>query len=205
MPAPHSAPIMKALMALMVGLMLGAGALRAEVTFTREIKAAQSLCKSINPQWLNAVIAAEDPNFLDRPRAASIITVNAADLLLQQAFPSETVSKRQSRKIATTLGLANQGKHADIICLLLQHAAFGHGTRGHDTAARRYFLKGANQLSLAQTATLAGFLEAPSQLSRNHMRARDRRNAVLREMAKLGMIDESTLSASLAEPLSLPR
>ncbi|MDU8929007.1 transglycosylase domain-containing protein [Alisedimentitalea sp. MJ-SS2] len=195
---------MRFLVALVLGLFL-ANPIQAEVDFTPEIKAAKRLCETIEPLWIDAVIAAEDHEFRNRPRAASIITVTAAELLLRQAYPTESAAKLQSRKIAMTLVLAARGTHDDMVCLLLQHVDFGQGARGHDTAARRFFLRGSDQLSLAQTATLAGFLEAPSRFSSSTDVALERRDSVLRDMAKLNMISEDDLQSALAEPLTLPR
>ena len=196
-------------LALTLGFVLvTAGPLRgddAPINFSPEIKAAKRLCESINPHWINAVIAAEDHNFLDRPRGASKITTFAAEMLHRLADRDQSTNKRHARQIATTLSLSVRATHAEIVCIVLQLSNFGRGVHGHDTAARVFFRKGANELTLAEIATLAGFLKAPTQFSSSVELARERRNAVLHDMRALNMIDEGTLQTALAEPLMLPR
>lgn len=77
----------------------------------------------------------------------------------------------------------------------------GLAVRGVGAAARAYFGKEVGQLTVAESATLAGMTRAPNSYSPavNPERARERRNAVLARMQELGWIGEQELRTSSAE------
>src|SRR5207244_12350873 len=66
-------------------------------------------------------------------------------------------------------------------------------TRGVSSAARAYFGKEVHQLTLAESALLAGMVRAPNSYSPviNPERARQRRDVVLTRMRELGRIGEA--------------
>jgi penicillin-binding protein 1A len=72
----------------------------------------------------------------------------------------------------------------------LNEVYLGHGSYGVEAAAKRYFGVHARELTLVQSATLAGIIAAPSRFDpiANPRDARHRRNYVLHRMAHLGMI-----------------
>jgi penicillin-binding protein 1C len=72
-------------------------------------------------------------------------------------------------------------------------------------AARLYFDKAAQSLSLAEAALLAGIPRAPSIANpfTDRPRAVERQRAVLRQMAEAGVIDAAQHAAALAQPLRL--
>ena len=53
----------------------------------------------------------------------------------------------------------------DILELYLNRVYFGAGAYGVEAAARRFFDKGAQELTMAEAAVLAGLLKAPSRYS----------------------------------------
>ena len=70
-----------------------------------------------------------------------------------------------------------------------------------------YFDKGAGELTLAESAMLAGLVQAPSRLAptRNPAAARDRASLVLTAMADQGYIDETRMANAMARPAQLSR
>ena len=75
-------------------------------------------------------------------------------------------------------------------------------------AARLYFGKDVNNLSLGEAATIAGIIQSPGTLSpfNSPERARERRNVVLRAMVDAGFISEDAAEGASKEPLSpVPR
>jgi penicillin-binding protein 1B len=72
---------------------------------------------------------------------------------------------------------------------------------GVGAAARSFFGKDVERLTLGEAALLAGIIRAPSTYSplQHPDRARERRNLVLREMRRLAMIDEPRYAKALRE------
>ncbi len=87
----------------------------------------------------------------------------------------------------------------------LNRAPYGGNLIGIEAAARRYFGKGANSLSLAEAALLAGLPQGPTILrpDRYPERAEARRRTVLERMRIEGYISEEECRRALAEPVSL--
>jgi penicillin-binding protein 1A len=81
----------------------------------------------------------------------------------------------------------------------------GQSAIGAKAAARIYFNKRLNELTLREAALLAGLPQAPSLYSplRSPGAAKSRRNDVLAEMAKLGMITEETAQKTMRRGLGL--
>src|SRR3984893_18780221 len=83
----------------------------------------------------------------------------------------------------------------------------GQTAIGVQAAARIFFDKPASQLSLEQSALLAGLPQAPSQYNPflNPSAARQRRNEVLAKMAELHYISASQAQATERDPLEVHR
>ena len=79
--------------------------------------------------------------------------------------------------------------------LYLNRIYFGGGLYGAEAAARGYFGKPASELTLAESATLAGLIKSPNKLSPWSDRAasREARNVVLARMRDLGFIDAANM------------
>ncbi|MDQ3171898.1 MAG: penicillin-binding transpeptidase domain-containing protein, partial [Acidobacteriota bacterium] len=75
--------------------------------------------------------------------------------------------------------------------------------RGVAEASRLFFGKDVGNVSLAEAATIAGVIQAPSRHSpfRNPARAKERRNVVLRAMADAGYISDDAAVRASREPL----
>jgi penicillin-binding protein 1A len=79
----------------------------------------------------------------------------------------------------------------------------GQTSVGVQAAAQTFFSKGAKDLTLEESALLAGLPQAPSELNpfTNAKGALDRRNQVLRKMARLGYISRARALQGMQTPL----
>lgn len=100
----------------------------------------------------------------------------------------------------------------EILKLYASYAPFGGNVVGIDAAAWRYFNRSANNLSWAESATLAVLPNAPSLIypGKNQKRLLDKRNRLLKKLFENGTIDELTYNLSIAEglpqkPYALPQ
>ncbi|TYP79476.1 transglycosylase domain-containing protein [Paenibacillus methanolicus] len=89
--------------------------------------------------------------------------------------------------------------------LYMNHIYFGEGAWGIKRAASVYFGKGVKQLTLAESALLAGIIKAPSALTpkKHPEEAKTRRNIVLDLMKEQGRIDAEQYAAAIMEPIKL--
>lgn len=91
----------------------------------------------------------------------------------------------------------------EILGFYASNAPMGGNVVGLDAAAWRYFGTSADELTWAQSTTLAVLPNAPSLIypGKNQSRLLEKRNKVLRRLHQQGIIDDLTLELSLAEPL----
>jgi penicillin-binding protein 1A len=84
----------------------------------------------------------------------------------------------------------------EILELYLNNVSFGEDTFGIEMASYRFFSKPSSDLNLNEAATLAGVLKATTYYNphRNPDRAQTRRNLVLSQMEKYGMIESDQAS-----------
>ena len=96
-------------------------------------------------------------------------------------------------------------KKYEILNLYLNHIYLGHGTYGIEAASQKYFAKSAADLTLAETALLAGLPKAPSRYSPyfHPERARQRQEYVLGRMTEDGYITQEENEEALKTPLIL--
>jgi penicillin-binding protein 1A len=130
-----------------------------------------------------SVLAAEDADFYEhegldyngilRALGRDIIAGRAAQggsTITQQVVklvlltPERTIS-RKLRELILARRLENELSKDEILHLYLNHVNFGHGRYGIQEAARYYFAKNARDLTLAESAMLAGIPQAPARLS----------------------------------------
>jgi len=166
----------------------------------------------------NAVIATEDQHFYEHPgidpwgllRAAianirSGRFVQGGSTLTQQLaknlyLTSDRTIERKLEEMVLAIWLEARLSKADIIELYLNRVYLGSGAYGIDAAARRYFGKPARNLSLGESAIIAGLLKAPSKYSplTSPPIARARGRLVLAQMRRAGFItaDEERQAAA---------
>ena len=87
----------------------------------------------------------------------------------------------------------------------LNQIYFGEGAWGIQRAAQVYFGKDVSELTLNESATLAGLVKAPSNLSpyKSMEKAVDRRNIVLSLMKSEGYISQKDFEKNLDQPIVL--
>jgi penicillin-binding protein 1C len=93
----------------------------------------------------------------------------------------------------------------DILESYVNEAYFGHRAYGISAAAQTYFGKSVQELSLGESALLAGLLQSPSGYDpfRSLQKARDRRMDVLAAMKRDGHITEAEEKEANAEAIFL--
>ena len=91
----------------------------------------------------------------------------------------------------------------EILALYAAHAPFGGNVVGLEAAAWRYFGRPADELSWAESATLAVLPNAPASIHPGKGREKllQKRNRLLVKLSERGYIDERTLADALDEPL----
>ncbi len=180
--------------------------------------------KDVAPDLIKALIATEDHRFyehhgLDPTRivgsiwrsaqgdlqGGSTITQQLARNLFPQEIGSERSLNRKLREAITALRLERTSSKEQILENYLNVAPFLYNVRGIEMASRTYFNKPASQLDTVQAATLVGMLKGTQRYNpvRNPERARDRRNVVLAQMAKRGVLTQARYEQLRALPLAL--
>ena len=116
---------------------------------------------------------------------------------------SDRSLKRKAQEVIIAFWLESWLTKEDILARYLSSVYFGDGVYGLRAAARHYFNRTPENLTLAQSAMLAGIVQAPSRLAptRNLSGARQRSKLVLAAMADTGIITRARASATtLARP-----
>ena len=177
-------------------------------------------CDSVPPRYATALIQFEDRHFRLHPGVDPAALVRA---VLSNIRSGRVVSGgstltmqviRLSRGKRRTLGqkvieavqatrLEMRLNKRELLALYASHAPFGGNVVGLEAAAWRYFGRPADQLSWAESATLAVLPNAPSSIHPGKGRDRllEKRNRLLERLYRHGDIDASTLESALAEPL----
>ena len=93
----------------------------------------------------------------------------------------------------------------EILTLYLNTVPFGNNSFGIKTASKKYFNKNPDAVNTDEAATLVGMLKATSTYNpiRNPEKAIERRNTVLKQMAKYKYITDAALKAYVDTPLKL--
>jgi penicillin-binding protein 1C len=125
--------------------------------------------------------------------------------------PPRTISEKILEMILATRMEIRYDKK-EILNFYASHAPFGNNVVGLDAAAWRYFGRSPDQLSWAESATLAVLPNAPGLIypGKNHKRLLEKRNRLLKRLLDIKEIDETTYLLALSEPLpekplTLPR
>jgi penicillin-binding protein 1A len=138
---------------------------------------------------------------------ASTITQQLARNLLPDDIGAARNVRRKVREILLARELERHFTKREILETYLDYVFVGEGAYGMAAAAHAYFDRDVATLDLAQSALLAGLIQAPGRLDPFHHpdAARARRTEVLARMARAHWIDEPTRAAAAAAPLALHR
>jgi penicillin-binding protein 1A len=146
-----------------------------------------------------------DPVGLTRAIVANLRTgrvVQGGSTITQQLakniiLNSERTLSRKLEELVLALWLETRLSKPDILELYLNRVYFGAGVYGVEAAARRFFEKGAHEVTVGEAAVLAGLLKAPSRYSPawNPGLARERGQMVLAKMVEAGFISPADAEA----------
>ncbi|HNY07601.1 MAG TPA: transglycosylase domain-containing protein [Bacteroidales bacterium] len=94
---------------------------------------------------------------------------------------------------------------SEILTMYFNTNDFGSNAYGLKTAAKTFFNKKASQLKWEESAVLVGLLKAPTYYSpiSHAARSRERRNIVLNQLVKYGMLEQSQCDSLSNLPLKL--
>ena len=97
---------------------------------------------------------------------------------------------RKIRELLLAIWLEHKFTKSDIMMMYLNRVYFGAATFGIDAASRKYFNKPAKNLTVYESAVLAGLLKAPSKYSPSNSQnfASERAYIVLKAMEEQGFI-----------------
>ena len=121
----------------------------------------------------------------------------------QQAALMNPDKGRKVREIKLALAAEKEYTKDQILENYLNIALFGDGQYGVETAAQHFLSKSAKDLTLQDSALLAGIIRSPYYYDPVDYpeRAFDRRNTVLKRMLDLKMITQEEHDAAVAVPL----
>ena len=137
-----------------------------------------------------------------RKQGASTITQQLVrTMLLTREFSAE----RKAKEIWLALKLEDEISKDRILEIYLNEIFLGQRAYGFAAASQIYFGKPLDQLSLAETAMLAGLPQNPYYANpvANFERATQRQRVVLERMHVTGVITEKQLSTARAEKLNI--
>ena len=119
----------------------------------------------------------------------------------------ERTLTRKLQEAVLALWLEHKFAKTQILELYLNRVYFGAGAYGVEAAAQRYFGKSARNVSLAESALLAGLVKSPSRLApnKNFNGAEKRAQLVLTAMADSGLINEGAARVAIAHPPRIVR
>ncbi len=172
--------------------------------------------------YINALLAAEDRNFFDHIgidirglfRAAfqlastGQIQSGGSTITMQVAknyfLTRERSFDRKFNEILLSLRIEQELTKEEIFELYINKIYLGHRSYGIQAAANIYYGKDIDQLSLAQTAMIAGLPKAPSAYNpiTNPSRALERRNWILKRMHSLSFINDEEYESARHETIS---
>jgi len=180
----------------------------------------------IPPHVKNAFLAAEDADFYEHEgldylaivaailnevkvklvggnrRGGSTITQQTAKTFL---LSSERSYSRKVKEMILAMRIEEELTKEEILHLYLNQIYFGHGAYGVEEAARTYYGRGVEKLTLSQAACLASAPKWPTRINpfADQERLRERRAYVLAQMEKHGHITAEERETALAEPVRI--
>lgn len=177
----------------------------------------------ISPHVINALVATEDHRFYDHwgmdlfrtfsavsqtvlgklgvpgfyKQGGSTITQQLARNLYNEQIGFEATVTRKLKEMVTAVQLERRYTKQEIIEMYLNTVPFRHNAYGIEAAARTYFRKSASDLNVLESAALIGMLKANTRYDpeRNPERSRGRRNVVMQQMIKRGLLDAAYYAA----------
>jgi penicillin-binding protein 1B len=174
---------------------------------------------------VKAVLAIEDRRFFSHPGLDPFRIVGAAlrnlkaesyiqggSTITQQLVKNffltpEKSFKRKAQEALLAFVLERRANKKDILELYLNEVYLGQvgsfSISGVGEASRMYFHKDVGNLTLPESALLAGMIQSPNPYNpyRHVKRATERRNQVLHAMVDAGFVDAAAAEAAVAQPI----
>ena len=140
-----------------------------------------------------------------RSEGASTITQQLVRNTVLSDEQFEKSLKRKVREAYIAVEMEKTYSKDQILLMYLNTIYYGHGAYGIEAASITYFNKHANELTLAEAATLIGLPNSPSYYDPtvNPDAAKERRNKVLDNMLRCGDITQEEHDGAQAEDLVL--
>ncbi len=112
---------------------------------------------------------------------------------------------RKIKEVPFSFAMELKYSKDEILNIYMNRSYLGGGARGFEAASERYFGKHANEVSIAESAMLAGLLKAPSYFAptSNIDRAQDRAAVVLKLMHEQDRISDAEYERARATPAVL--
>lgn len=184
--------------------------------------------KNLPTHLVDAVIATEDVRFYKHHGidSKSILRVMIKSILLQQEssgggstltqqlaknlFPRKdyyflSMPVNKIREMIVASRLENIYDKQSLLTLYLNTVPFGDNTFGIEAAAQRFFSVHTSQLSITEAAVLVGMLKASHYYNPrvNPKHSLRRRNVVLAQMSKYGLLSQQQVDSLKVLPLKL--
>jgi penicillin-binding protein 1A len=182
----------------------------------------------ISPAVVNALIATEDARFADHSgidmRAVTRALVKTVLMGQRSAGGGSTITQQLAKQLYSpassnifdramqkpiewmiAIKLERFYSKEEILKMYLNQFDFLYNAVGIKSAAKVYFNKEASDLDVLEAATLVGMVKNPSYFNpvRKPERTRARRNVVLEQMHKAGMLSDAELADLQARPMTL--
>ena len=180
--------------------------------------------EEIPPLFVQALLNTEDKRFFEHGGVDPITLINAtwqlirnrgaikgggASTITMQLVKNISGSReqlfiRKFKEILLAVKVERELEKDEILALYLNIVGFGKHAYGIQAAARTYYGRDVDELTVAETAMLAGVIKRPE--TRNPINgpraALERRNLVLRRMLEQGTIDQTTFIKAEATPIT---
>jgi len=170
-----------------------------------------------------AVLAAEDADFyrhegLDYLGMLRALVVNLRSAKMRQGGSTitqqvvknvllgpERTFERKAREVLLAWRIEQELTKDEILELYLNHIYFGHGRYGVEEAARYYFGKSIDDVTLAEAALIAALPKGPSIYSPrvDVERAHARRDAILDQVGAKGFASVDAVEQAKTQPIAL--
>lgn len=177
----------------------------------------------VSPLLVQAILAVEDQRFfehggLDVVRIAGAFVENVRtgrtaqggstltqQLARQSLLNAEKTYSRKMKEVIVAARIEREFEKREILQLYLNKVYFGDGLYGAEAASLGYFGKPAAELTLSESALLAGLVKSPSTYAPtvDLDRALTRRKVVLQAMHAAEMIDRKTYDTAMKAPVRL--
>lgn len=180
---------------------------------------------AISPWMVKAILAAEDDSFYEHSGIRPVAIVRAllvdifhrgakqgASTITQQLarnlfLSNEKTIIRKAKEAVLALRLERIYTKDQLLEMYLNTIYMGHGAYGIEAASKAYFAKAPRNLTIDESATLAGLVAAPEKYSpfRNEKSSQTRKAYVMRRMLDLDWISKDDYDTYIDKKPALAR